>query len=835
MAVTSNLTNIDGMEATTGWTAITPAVIAIDDGTNGISPRVGTYSLQWDCDIETSGAYFTIGSPINGHNHFWVWFLSTTSTTLATQSAGGIRIRVGSGTGAYREWYVGGSDTYKGGWTRLVVYTDDTTSSFYNTEVGTPNWSSISYFAVVTSNTAKSKARYNMAIDNLDYGTGITVDAGTVGTPLTWADVASGDETANAGVVSQEAGAYTVQGPINFGDAAGTSDLYFNDSNQIVIFKNAPVSSTHYTMTVAGNSTGTCSFVNGTTTGTGSNTLGVQGITYKSNGPPFILTATGQYVDILKLYGCNFLEGGGAMNIGTTTTAVGSSGDTLELRDNTFSAINQVVRNIGVTTPVQNGNKILGATNTTASFRAIDGGTINASEWTILNSDGFDSVDDAATETITVEDHNFAGLDRWVYVRDDKTWNLVNPAGGPITEGDQTDITFEVNDLNSVNEKYSLDAKVAQPDGTAITTGAVYLYEGLRLDDLVQELYADGSGLVSGSWTYKTFTDNGGTSLTSVTDGNHALKAYAHGKNPFVAAITSNAKVDQTITLTTNSAISETVAATAISAGAGITLTRHATGETDTRAMKALAYDGGTGLFVAGETVSGASASGTVLEVIGDATSGLLVIESWNGTEFVDNESLSGSASGAAVADNATFYEEYTWEIDCNALSLQTVYDYLSAKMAQNPLDAIIEQAIEWGIDENGFIMESTGSSYYTLNTSNSEGVWLTNRGTGTVDYMTADDGTLYYPPTSYSFTLTGLKANTEIRIYNSSTGEAVAGIENSGTSFTYNYTYSGDINIYVVILHIDYKYQRLSGLTLSNGNQSIPIQYETDRVYRNP
>ena len=131
--------------------------------------------------------------------------------------------------------------------------------------------------------------------------------------------------------------------------------------------------------------------------------------------------------------------------------------------------------------------------------------------------------------------------------------------------------------------------------------------------------------------------------------------------------------------------------------------------------------------------------------------------------------------------------------------------------------------------------MESTGSSYYTLNTSNSEGVWLANRGTGTVDYMTADDGTLYYPPANYSFTLTGLIANTEIRIYNNSTGELIDGIENSGTTYTYNYTYSGDVDIFVVILHMSYKYQRLTGLTLSNNSQSIPIQYQTDRVYANP
>jgi len=55
-------------------------------------------------------------------------------------------------------------------------------------------------------------------------------------------------------------------------------------------------------------------------------------------------------------------------------------------------------------------------------------------------------------------------------------------------------------------------------------------------------------------------------------------------------------------------------------------------------------------------------------------------------------------------------------------------------------------------------------------------------------------------------------------------------------TSFTYNYVYQGsDVDMFAVIFHTDFKEERLLNLVLSNTNQSIPIQQETDRVYLNP
>lgn len=100
---------------------------------------------------------------------------------------------------------------------------------------------------------------------------------------------------------------------------------------------------------------------------------------------------------------------------------------------------------------------------------------------------------------------------------------------------------------------------------------------------------------------------------------------------------------------------------------------------------------------------------------------------------------------------------------------------------------------------------------------------------------MQADDGTFYVPPVQYSVTLTGLKANSEVRIYQSGTNTELAGVENSGTAFTYNYEYTTDFDVDYVIFSLGFLPVRATGLTLSNTNNTIPVQQFIDRVYNNP
>ena len=67
---------------------------------------------------------------------------------------------------------------------------------------------------------------------------------------------------------------------------------------------------------------------------------------------------------------------------------------------------------------------------------------------------------------------------------------------------------------------------------------------------------------------------------------------------------------------------------------------------------EALDYDGGTVLFVVGEVVTGAgAATGTIVALTGDATSGTFYLNTRNATAYVNNETLTGDIAGDADAD----------------------------------------------------------------------------------------------------------------------------------------------------------------------------------------
>jgi hypothetical protein len=100
--------------------------------------------------------------------------------------------------------------------------------------------------------------------------------------------------------------------------------------------------------------------------------------------------------------------------------------------------------------------------------------------------------------------------------------------------------------------------------------------------------------------------------------------------------------------------------------------------------------------------------------------------------------------------------------------------------------------------------------------------------------YTTVDQ-TVLYPPARTKLTLTGLKSNSEVRVFAHGTAIELAGTESSTTTFDYEYVYAPATYVDVVILHLDWNYYRIDNYLLSASNSSIPIVQITDRVYANP
>ena len=81
--------------------------------------------------------------------------------------------------------------------------------------------------------------------------------------------------------------------------------------------------------------------------------------------------------------------------------------------------------------------------------------------------------------------------------------------------------------------------------------------------------------------------------------------------------------------------------------------------------------------------------------------------------------------------------------------------------------------------------------------------------------------------------TLTGLIANTEVRVYSAGTTTEIDGVENSGTSFTFTANVAASVDI--VIHHVNYEHLRIESYTIPATNTSLPIQQRFDRNYYNP
>lgn len=354
---------------------------------------------------------------------------------------------------------------------------------------------------------------------------------------------------------------------------------------------------------------------------------------------------------------------------------------------------------------------------------------------------------DTTTETLTVRDATFINVTPKIIIEANKTWNMINPVW-TVSEADQSDLSFSNATSNEVNEQYSLDPVVQDAAGTKINGARVFVYEGLRLDDLVQELTSDADGLAPGVWTYKNFVEATASTLTVLTDGDHALRVDNYGDFPFVAALTSNALFTGAVVLNPDPAISEATQATAITAGSGALF------NTDSNPSEIFDFTSGSGTLADGMiiTFSPSGAIGTITEsVSGDSVAGTIHLNARTATAIANGDTFSrtggtaGTFSGTYTNDTKQPFSRW---ITGNALTLQTLHDYFAARTAQDSGGFTAEAEIihEWGKENEARVLRLGANGFFT-NRSAGEGVFITDYGAGTVEFFTDDAGNTFVPP----------------------------------------------------------------------------------------
>ena len=157
----------------------------------------------------------------------------------------------------------------------------------------------------------------------------------------------------------------------------------------------------------------------------------------------------------------------------------------------------------------------------------------------------------------------------------------------------------------------------------------------------------------------------------------------------------------------------------------------------------------------------------------------------------------------------------------------QSLYDYYQYQLAQTANMAYGEDLVRSGtaFDLSAWDLVVNGATYTGDITTT--GVVTLSSG-GLIVGTTVDaNGTTNVS----ALNLTGLQSNSEVRVYDAGTTTELAGVENSGTTFTANISAS---SVDIVVHSLGYEYQKIEGANTSS-NLTLPIQQRVDRNYRNP
>jgi hypothetical protein len=182
-----------------------------------------------------------------------------------------------------------------------------------------------------------------------------------------------------------------------------------------------------------------------------------------------------------------------------------------------------------------------------------------------------------------------------------------------------------------------------------------------------------------------------------------------------------------------------------------------------------------------------------------------------------------GGVSNIGLTDDTTYYVR---AVDTNTLAFFTTVANAVANTSRINLTA-------------------TGSETHYINSMDAA-VFNSSGGAVTINVTDGDTPTVRNGPgatttvvSTVSVTLTGLKDNTEVRIYETGTTTIVDGTETatngSVDARTFSFSDSPGDFVDIIIHNLAYKWLKITNFEIPATSASVPIQQEVDRNYSNP
>lgn len=323
-----SLTNWTTTAAWSGNPAVSNDVFL--QGSNAINARAssatpGTIALYWD-HLTTGTANLDLTGK---HAYYWIKCFSLPS--MEKRVRGGIGISISSTAGVTKtgtdpwsgindskQWFVSGSDFEPlSGW---VCYVVDPFSTA-DLSLGTPDMTSVDRIGIragaLQTVGGGSVKPLPVLWDALRYGTGLTVNDGTGGSPVTLEDLYAADSATSAqwGIISKAGGIFFLAGKLRIGTTGQTAVTVLTDTNQVIVCQDFPVGADFYELVLNGAS----SFGTTVTLGSYSGGLTAGGCTIRGSGlstqrliAPVIVSGGSGYTaaDILTVSGGTLSPGG---------------------------------------------------------------------------------------------------------------------------------------------------------------------------------------------------------------------------------------------------------------------------------------------------------------------------------------------------------------------------------------------------------------------------------------------------------------------------------------------------------------------------------------------
>ena len=291
--VTDNRTVRDEADATGTWVGTEDLDVAVD-----ADPIEATRCLTAGVGATIFDSYHVAAATDLSNSVVYAWVFSRLNLGNTNDANGGLMVYLGNATNA-GAWKVAGADRAafrhdQGpvGWQCPALDTTSLPASPLN-RVGTAasvNFATIERVGTTVNSLIAApgmNATYMADIirilnPTVNDGCALTVTGGTSGTPGTFLEIVTEDRsTANLkahGIIRElGTGAYGCQGPLRFGNPAGTDSSWFEDKNASVVFESRGFRNTLYKIVIRDNGVGTTTFQLGDKVGTGVTATGNNG------------------------------------------------------------------------------------------------------------------------------------------------------------------------------------------------------------------------------------------------------------------------------------------------------------------------------------------------------------------------------------------------------------------------------------------------------------------------------------------------------------------------------------------------------------------------------